>query len=430
MQTAVVAYFIFALINYRLAVLLLAPIGLFLSHFPFVDGQIFSYFDACCLGLSALLPIKTNFISKLKTYPFLVPSLLVLTSYCVTNMLAEAHWPSTIFTFNTIHMFPFVVWCVLDEKKDVRWLLGGYVVLFSFSVIYALIELALNDNVILDSLITKRLVNENVLNYDEIRFGVKRLQSIFCTPMSMGLAMSTFAYVLYEKGKMMRQKNFFLFVLMMMCFILPWLSGARSVFIAALIILFPVLKSTLKSRRFALLKIGVIGGIIFAGGGWIWSLVDSFIHSDTAVTGSSFEMRLMQFAVILPFFLNSPIWGNGFAFVWTFVKAVDKDILGAESIWLQILVDYGLLGAVGYIACIYAIYRSLTKFKPEGKYLPIAIVLGYTMSTFLELEMNFFFIMSIILIKSYEWDEEEKLEIDEMENADGDLGEEKISDEE
>jgi len=427
MQTAVAAYFAFALINYRLAVLFLAPIGLFLSHFPFVDGQIFSFFDVCCLGLSALLPFKTNFISKLKTYPFLAASLLVFISYCVTNVLAEAHWPSTIFSFNTVHVFPFVVWCVLDEKKDVRWLLGAYAVFFSFSAIYALIELALDDNIILDSLITKRLVNENVLNYDEVRFGVKRLQSIFCTPMSMGLAMATFAYVLYEKGKMMQQKNFFLFVLMMMCFILPWLTGARSVFIPALIILFPVLNATLKNGSFALLKIGIVGGIVFAGGGWIWSLVDSFIHSDTAVTGSSFDMRLMQFAVILPFFFNSPIWGNGFAFVWSFVKAVDKDLFGAESIWMQILVDYGLLGAIGYIACIYAIYRSLTKYKPEGKYLPIAIIIGYTMSTFLELELNFFFIMTMILIKNYEWEIEKKLEEGVAENADGEIGSENNS---
>ena len=81
--------------------------------------------------------------------------------------------------------------------------------------------------------------------------------------------------------------------------------------------------------------------------------------------------------------------------------------MGAESIWIQLLVDYGLLGALAYLSCIVSIYRNLTRFRPEGKFLPLAIIVGYTLSTFLELEMNFFFIMSIILIKLYAWNDEE-----------------------
>lgn len=408
MQTAIVAYFILALINYRVAVLTLAPLGLFLQAFPVMDGQVFSVFDVCCLGLTALLPIKTNFISKLKTYPFLIPSLLVLVSYCVTNILAEAHWPSTTFVFNTVYIYPFTVWCVLNEKKDVKWLLSCFIAFFAFCAVYAIVELALNQNVILEALLQKRVVNENVLNYTEVRFGFKRLQSIFCTPMSMGLAMSTFAYVLYEKYKTMERKDLLFFCLMISCFALPWLSGARSVFVAALIIMLPVLQNIFKNGNYALIKIAIVGGSIFLGGSWVLTLVDSFIHSDTAVTGSSFDMRLMQFAVIIPFFLNSPIWGNGYAYTWSFVKAVDKDILGAESIWMQILVDFGTLGALAYIVCIIFMYRILCKFRSSGKFLPIAVVLGYTMSTFLGLELNFFFIMCMILIKNYGWEDEER----------------------
>ncbi|MCQ2107274.1 MAG: O-antigen ligase family protein [Fibrobacter sp.] len=421
MQTAIVAYFVFALFKYRIAVLLLAPLGLFLVEFPVMDGQVFSVFDVCCIGLTALLPFKTNFISKLKTYPFLVPSICVLISYCVTNVLAEAHWPSTIFVFNTIYVYPFIVWCVLDTKKDVKWLLGGFIAFFSFCAIYALVELALDQNIIIENLQMKYLVNENVINYTEVRFGFKRLQSIFCTPMSMGLAMSAFAYVLYEKYKTLVQKDFLMFCLIILCFALPWLSGARSVFLAAIVIMFPVLRTIFKSGSFVLLKIALVGGAIFWGGAWVMTLVDSFVHSDTAVTGSSLDMRLMQFAVIVPFFLNSPIWGNGYAYTWTFVKAVDKDLLGAESIWLQVLVDFGILGAIAYIVCIVSMYKNLTRYRKDGKFLPLAVILGYTMSTFLGLELNFFFILCMILIKNYQWEDEEreaeKLEEEKSEEA-------------
>jgi len=130
------------------------------------------------------------------------------------------------------------------------------------------------------------------------------------------------------------------------------------------------------------------------------TLVDSFINSDTAVSGSSLDMRLMQFAVIVPFFLNSPIWGNGYAYTWSFVKAVDADLLGAESIWLQILVDFGLVGAMAYISCIISMAKCLSKrYGKRGTAMPVAVICAYTLSTFLGLELNYFFILCIMLIK-------------------------------
>lgn len=397
------AYLAFAMLNYRVAVLLLAPLSLLLHMFPVIDRQVFSILDCCCLGLTALLPLKCNFISKLKTYPFLVPSLLVGLSYVITNVLAEAHWPSTVFVWNTIYCYPFVVWCVLNEERDLKLLMHSYMAYFGFCVIYALMELSLGENVILSKFIQMNVVNANVLNYTEVRFGFKRIQSVFDTPMSMGLAMGVFGYLLFEYRKMARNNNFFVAVLMLACLVLPWLSGSRSVFAAVFILLIPVLNETLSGSRFALLKIGLVGGAIFLFGGWMMLLVDSFIHSDTAVTGSSLDMRLMQFAVIVPFFLNSPIWGNGYAFIWSFVKSVDADILGAESIWLQLLVDFGIIGAAAYISCIVYMVKALKKVvHKKSVFLPMSIVAGYTLSTFLGLELNFFFIVCLIFLKTKE----------------------------
>ena len=62
---AVGAYVAFALLNYRVAVLLLVPLSLLLHMFPVIDRQVFSILDCCCLGLTALLPLKCNFVSKL-----------------------------------------------------------------------------------------------------------------------------------------------------------------------------------------------------------------------------------------------------------------------------------------------------------------------------------------------------------------------------
>lgn len=401
---AVGAYVALALVNYRVAVLLLAPLSLFLHMFPVVDRQVFSILDCCCLGLTALLPLKCNLISKLKTYPFLFPSIFVALSYAITNVLAEPHWPSTFFVLNTIYCFPFVVWCVLDEEKYVKLLLYLFCVYFSLCAIYALVELALGENVIIDRLLQMYVVNENVINYTEVRFGFKRLQSIFDTPMSMGLAVGVFGYFLFVARKFIGTNYFFINILMVVCLLMPWLTGSRSVFVSAFILLIPIFNETLKDKGFALLKIGLIGTGVFLLGDWVMTLVDSVIRSDTAVTGSSLDMRLMQFAVIVPFFLKSPIWGNGYAYTWSFVKAVDADLFGAESIWLQVLVDFGIIGAMAYVTCIVYMASHMKKlFGRSGFAMPLAVICGYSLSTFLGLELNYFFIICLMLMKLQEF---------------------------
>lgn len=403
------AYLAFAIVNYRVAVFLMVPLSLLLHMFPVFDKQVFSILDICCLGLTFLLPFKSNFISKLKTYPFFIPSIIVGISYVITNLLAEPHWPSTIFILNTVYCFPFVVWCVLNDERDLKFLLYSLMVYFGFCTIYALIELALGENEIIKKIIQMDIVNSNVWNYTEVRFGFKRLQSIFDTPMSMGLAMAVFGYMLIEYWKTTKINNYFIAILIIMCMVLPWLSGSRSVFAAVFVLMIPILYDTLKGNRFALLKIGLIGGGAFLLGGWMMTVIDSFVHSDTAVSGSSLDMRIMQLLVILPFFLNSPIWGNGYAYTWTFVKEVDADIYGAESIWLQLLVDFGVIGAIAYIMCLVYIGRYLRRYYgKKSVFFPLAIMVGYTLSTFLGLELNYFFIISMILVKIHEFYSVEK----------------------
>lgn len=397
------AYLAFALVNFRVAVLLMAPLSLLLHMFPAIDKQMTSILDFCCLGLTILLPIKSSFIPKIKTYPFIIPSIVVAVSFIITNLLAEPHWPSTVFTLNTIYVFPFIVWCVLNDEKDLKLLVYSFMLYFGFCTIYALMELALGENLIIDYIRQKDIVNSNVWNYTEIRFGFKRLQSVFDTPMSMGLAMGTFGYLLIDYWKINRNNNFFIGILLALCLALPWLTGSRSVFAAVLVMLTPALYDSLKGNRFALLKIGLIGGGFFLLGGWVMTLVDSFIHSDTAVTGSSLDMRLMQYLVILPFFLNSPIWGNGYAYTWTFVKEVDADIYGAESIWLQLLVDFGIVGAIAYAVCLIYMAKCLKPyFGKKSFFFPLAIAVGYTLSTFLGLEISYFFIVCMVVKKMHE----------------------------
>ena len=68
------------------------------------------------------------------------------------------------------------------------------------------------------------------------------------------------------------------------------------------------------------------------------------------------------------------------------------------------LVNFGVIGAIAYICCIVYMIKAL---KPvvhkRSVFLPMAVVVGYTLSTFLGLELNFFFIVCMILMKTKEF---------------------------
>ena len=68
------------------------------------------------------------------------------------------------------------------------------------------------------------------------------------------------------------------------------------------------------------------------------------------------------------------------------------------------LVDFGVIGGMAYIACIIYMAKHLkSMFGRSGYAMPVAVIVGYSLSTFLGLELNYFFIICIMLMKIYEF---------------------------
>ncbi len=79
--------------------------------------------------------------------------------------------------------------------------------------------------------------------------------------------------------------------------------------------------------------------------------------------GSNAEMRIQQFAVGLHLFEMNPLTGNGIGALAVLMKnATYEDLLGAESSWLKILPERGIIGAIAYIYLYYIIYIKLAKY--------------------------------------------------------------------
>ena len=84
------------------------------------------------------------------------------------------------------------------------------------------------------------------------------------------------------------------------------------------------------------------------------ALFDSKIAADGG--GSTTELRIRQLEVALNMFYQNPLFGNGINSIGVLTQiGNNSDILGAESSWLKILPERGLLGVFAY----FILYREM-----------------------------------------------------------------------
>ena len=131
-------------------------------------------------------------------------------------------------------------------------------------------------------------------------------------------------------------------------------------------------------------------------------MVDSIVNSDKTeyAQGSSTEMRQEQLDACLEYTDQSPIWGNGRLYMWDYVKPVHPELLGAESVWFQLIVDYGLMGCLGYLFIIFACSWELYRTKKLYGILPIGYLAITSFSPDTGIQLNTLICMTLVLIKS------------------------------
>ena len=79
------------------------------------------------------------------------------------------------------------------------------------------------------------------------------------------------------------------------------------------------------------------------------------------VGGSDANMRFEQLAVAMSIMSMSPWYGLGFKFLNEMSTAVTMGLLGSESIWFQVLPQFGILGILAYLFMIYWTVVKLPK---------------------------------------------------------------------
>lgn len=400
----VLAFTIGMIVDFRKTIAILAPMHLLLALIPF-PGIPVSDFEIVSV-IALVIYLCKNPVSRWKFLvknPFSVGLFLTLISIVGTNYFIVPHWPTSILRFISAFIYPMILWNCVDEKPIFQLVVKSMTVFGLVVSLYILIEMAIGSNPIIQTLLANKWVNEDlVIDYQEFRFGFKRCQGFFATPAGSGLFLGLFGVTLYCVSACLEEKRKYTAFLVGLFLFCTALSGTRSVIAATAVAVMIIVRKEFFSTKFFVLKMLLVMALFAVAGAYMLEIIDSFVNSNK-VHGSSSDMRMEQLLVTLIYWARSPIWGNGNGFVWTFVKEVDADIAGAESVWFQVLLDQGLAGAIAYLGVnINAVLVVFKKVK-LWIFVPLGFLAGKTLSSVLGIEVSLLFVLTIILLKYYEF---------------------------
>lgn len=84
--------------------------------------------------------------------------------------------------------------------------------------------------------------------------------------------------------------------------------------------------------------------------------------------GSTMQTRQEQFATAYELFVRNPLVGNGIGSTTYLRQYGFEEIRGAESAWLKVLPDQGILGAIAYLYMFKSLYDGAKQIMPRKIY--------------------------------------------------------------
>ena len=347
---------------------------------------------------------------KKEKYPLIGYSVLYAISMVLSAYFSKLN-PHWIYVFKTLIMellVPVLFYYFVNDEKTCRYLIRIFVVGVFFVMINAGVELVTGEAYI-QNIISKFRGDGGALMVGVMRYGMKRCQSVFLHSTSFGYFCATlfsfFLLSLYSKDvrrKVIPSRKYRLVLFLLLIGI--FLSGTRS---AMLLPIFPlVYVYSLHARKDALWAIVVGSAVmivaVFLGGETFSMIVDSIVNSD-AHGGSSSSMREAQFAIAMEYWSKSPFLGYGPSSTFDYFVLDNWRLLGAESVWLPILLDYGALGCVSYLWGYFSIFKLYSGKRMLLFVFLLAVLLANTMTSVPGLRFNFIICLGFLLQRMHQY---------------------------
>lgn len=395
---------IVSFVSYKKAVLFSAVVFMFMNNLSSgIPGIKFYY--AIVLVQILLFYLLGYHKRKKENYPLLllIPTLIASVCYIFSSYVGMHQYGKNIVNIMAWFYYPYIVWHIMSSPKDVMYY-GKVLGCFFFVVAgYALLELLIGQNIYSLWADKAGIIAGDLGELDTVeRFGLLRCNSILPYSSALGMGSSIVfmsLVILTTKSKSFVTKRSLLIFLLPLCVLL---SGTRSQFIVFALCFMGLLltKEYRKSREMKLLVI--IGFVSVASFSPIlMEIVDSILHSDESSTeGSSLLMRLNQLDIAISYWLQSPWFGHGRSFTWEVAIPNDPGLLGAESIVFTQLIDHGMAGLVSFYLIGICLAVWCYRYSAPLAILPVAFMVGKTMSTVVGVEYNIPIVLCIFVVKS------------------------------
>jgi len=245
-----------------------------------------------------------------------------------------------------------------------------------------------------------------MLSYVSTERGI-RLQSLFMSPFIFSLTIVSYLYMIlivnfYFRSLFKKYSPYVVYLILIVA-LSVFLSNSRSAIVPFAIVT-PLLLLKMPERYRTMITVGCILAVL------IFPLVmdkltiitSVFDAQSKAVAGSSLSMRSAQYAIALNSFFESPLIGHGLGYTGV-LRNNNFDLYGAESVWIPVLVEQGVVGVVLYLAFFIGLV-SVDKFKGKRwivMSIPVYYLLLVTMNGAVTISLYIVFLTLVILYKLF-----------------------------
>lgn len=385
--------------NYTKGVTQVFVLSTFLSHFVMLGHNVFTYISLIAL---VLYFFNNSLLSTLqwRNTPTFIPLLIAIVSILLSNFWGYSS--HTLIAFSVIASnIVLLLIMYATYKKHPQTVTSAALrtsLIYGFVIgSYALFETVTRSNPYID--MVNALGSYTDINFiEEIRYGLKRSQSIFSMHTTSGaVCIVLFSFLLVAK-KMKYLNSRFATITIALLFFACIATGSRSVIFGIMVCLFMFFKGKYMMPKYwiPIIMILLFSTILF--GSYIDSIVSSFINTENT-GGSNVDMREQQLEISLYYWERSFWVGNGLFYTFEHALKQTNELLGAESLWFPIMIDQGALGMLAYISFFVAsIFYCIKKRCVRVCYFVLGMLACNTLSSLPKINVLYSIFYVVIMV--------------------------------
>ena len=391
--------FLFFLINlirnYKKWVIITIALCSWLLQFQMLNQNIFIFL---LITIFLLFPIKEKFnVQDLKNFPLNLGCCAITISLIITNFSVDSsyrHTPIMLYFIILNYGSLFIFWHIYKQRPQyTAKIFTKTTLIFGFLLsIYCIFEGITKMNPYID--LMNRLELYDSKFYDEVRFGIKRVQgvfSIYTTVAGVSLNLLALAFAYKYRNNTIKTK-----ILIALFFIMLLFSGMRSTILCMIVCILSFIRKKDFKPQYLIpfIFLGIIILMVFQD--YFYNYIDSFINTDK-VNGSTEDLRITQFEMAFLGLQQSPIWGNGIGYTFTDLIYLYPELRGADSIWMSCMIELGIIGITAYIIFFSSFLKYTYKLNKKLLFYALGVILSQSIASVTSLPIVFVFIYTLVI---------------------------------